>query len=553
MHACDSPEIRSTSSRQIQPISYLHLDPFGSAIAPHAPRCITAYRMRMRIIKVDLEHEAVPVPAGTPVKLGVLRGLQSLQIVRHFNLSWFSVPLGWGGTALAINGFPEATGDFKHGLNIAATVIWFWALVYCAVFTLLLLARICMYPVEFWAMMKRPNHFLFFGLVPMALGVLGMGFVTLGSNIMEDGKAYDIAHVIFWIDVSLVIVSMTLPPFMMMAYGNHHFQLHAYTPFLLFPFLSAVVCAALAGTIGPFMRSQNAQLNINVAGYLLVGAGLFCSSCIIPTYMVQVLIHGFPPNAVGNSIWIVLGPIRLGANSLMMLGRNTGSLQCMGALCIGCELIPGSCICQAVGFGTTGAIPLNPLNSFGLIAPGFTLLLGAMMWGFGVWWASMSLTATMFHARKTHIIVNWFRNKSCRWAARHCAKKKQDEGHMPPTISRGNRGSEDDNNKLSPGVTRGGDEENLVMFTKESPDFEKLSLDPSKHMPFSLGWWGVVFPLVALVTSTYQLHESTQWNFFLWIGRIFCCSLVATSSYVHYKTLYQALFQAEFWHKFYAA
>ena len=57
-------------------------------------------------------------------------------------MAWFALVRGWGGLALAVNGFPGAEGDFKRTLYDVGTVIWLWDTVYCGLFLVLLAARV---------------------------------------------------------------------------------------------------------------------------------------------------------------------------------------------------------------------------------------------------------------------------------------------------------------------------------------------------------------------------------------------------------------------------
>ena len=56
---------------------------------------------------------------------------------------------------------------------------------------------------------------------------------------------------------------------------------------------------------------------------------------MIAVYINRLILHGLPPPAAANSVWVVLGPVGQGANAIMLLGRHTGMLQCSGYLCRG--------------------------------------------------------------------------------------------------------------------------------------------------------------------------------------------------------------------------
>ena len=70
--------------------------------------------------------------------------------------------------------------------------------------------------------------------------------------------------------------------------------------------------------------------------YILRGGEFPADTSIIPLYMFRIIIPmaflRLPPWGMGSSVWVVLGPIgHQGANaSILMLGSNTGALQCTG-------------------------------------------------------------------------------------------------------------------------------------------------------------------------------------------------------------------------------
>ena len=66
---------------------------------------------------------------------------------------------------------------------------------------------------------------------------------------------------------------------------------------------------------------------------------------------------------------------------------------------------------------------------------------------------------------------------------------------------------------------------------------------------FHLSWWGVVFPMVTLTMSTYQIHTDTEWRFFKIIGRILAAILTLTACYIHALTIKHAV-TPKFWHGF---
>ena len=61
--------------------------------------------------------------------------------------------------------------------------------------------------------------------------------------------------------------------------------------------------------------------------------------------------------------------------------------------------------------------------------------------------------------------------------------------------------------------------------------------------------WGVVFPMVTLTMSTYQIHTDTEWRFFKVVGRVLAAILTLTACYIHALTIKHAV-TPKFWHGF---
>ena len=77
----------------------------------------------------------------------------------------------------------------------------------------------------------------------------------------------------------------------------------------------------------------------------------------------------------------------------------------------------------------------------------------------------------------------------------------------------------------------------------------RLGLGGGTGIPFAPNWWGVVFPMVTLTMSTYQIHTDTEWRFFKIIGRILAAILTLTACYIHALTIKHAV-TPKFWHGF---
>ena len=111
---------------------------------------------------------------------------------------------------------------------------------------------------------------------------------------------------------------------------------------------------------------------------------------MIAVYINRLILHGLPPPAAANSVWVVLGPVGQGANAIMLLGRHTGMLQCSGYLCRGHELLDLDQFDEATCLCPGSPALLDPIQSFGHVMPGVSLAIGLFLWGFGLCGNQMS-------------------------------------------------------------------------------------------------------------------------------------------------------------------
>ena len=94
-----------------------------------------------------------------------------------------------------------------------------------------------------------------------------------------------------------------------------------------------------------------------------------------------------------------------------------------------------------------------------------------------------------------------------------------------------------------------------VYFLASSTSFHhsslssRLGLGGGTGIPFAPNWWGVVFPMVTLTMSTYQIHTDTEWRFFKVVGRVLAAILTLTACYIHALTIKHAV-TPKFWHGF---
>src|SRR6476646_3626759 len=96
------------------------------------------------------------------------------EAIRGFTPNWFTACMGTGILSLTLPKLP------LPGTAAIGEVLWILNMALFALFTLLSLARIVMYPADSRATLHHPVQSMFLGAVPMGLATIVNGLITFG-------------------------------------------------------------------------------------------------------------------------------------------------------------------------------------------------------------------------------------------------------------------------------------------------------------------------------------------------------------------------------------
>lgn len=252
-----------------------------------------------------------------------------------------------------------------------AVTIWAWNGIYWFLFTFIFMKKIRRCIKELCEDCVQP---LFCGCMIMGYLVFLSGFATFFNLIM-------VSWVLWWIGVLLALSSCFVINFRMFFHSTHREKIskNGIETILLLPTLPNIVAAATGASLIPLlpkldMDPENIialqKITILVC-YGILGIGLSLSCCVLAVYFIRLLEKGVPNAALGNSVWIIVGPLGHGANTVLQLGRYV-RLQTWE-----------SEIMEAAKSGVTGA----------------SFLVGIMMWGFGVFWLGIAIMTSLSHSK----------------------------------------------------------------------------------------------------------------------------------------------------------
>lgn len=279
-------------------------------------------------------------------------------IIRQFTPSWFTVTMGTGILALALNQAPFATS----GVRAVAEGLWFTNIGLFVIFTALYVARWLLFPDEAIRVFSHPVMSMFFGAIPMGLATIINGFLAFG--IARWGEtAVAIAQSLWWVDMVMAVACGVGVPFLMFTRQDH--SMEKMTAVWLLPIVAAEVTATSAGLLVPHLADPQAALQMLVLGYALWAFSVPLAMSVIVILVLRLVLHKLPHKDMAASGWLALGPIGTGALGLLLLGADAPH-----------------------AFAAAG------IPGVGEVAAGIDVVTGAVLWGYGLWWLLMAVLTT---------------------------------------------------------------------------------------------------------------------------------------------------------------
>ena len=280
------------------------------------------------------------------------------EIVRQFTPNWFTVTMGTGILALALNQFPWPF----TGLHAVATGLWLLNIVLFTTFAGLYIARWIRFPGEASRIFGHSVVSMFFGAIPMGLATIINGFLAFGIAWLGSA-AVSIAEVLWWLDAAMAVACGLLIPFLMFTHQSH--SVEKMTAVWLLPIVAAEVAGASAAQLVPHLADAHAALGILILGYGLWAFSVPLALSVLVILLLRLILHKLPHRDMAASGCLALGPIGTGALGLLLLGAAAPR------------------VFTAIG-----------MPMIGDVAQGIGVIGGSVMVGYGVWWFLLAVLTT---------------------------------------------------------------------------------------------------------------------------------------------------------------
>jgi C4-dicarboxylate transporter/malic acid transport protein len=285
------------------------------------------------------------------------------EIVRQFTPNWFTVTMGTGVVALAVNQFP----GHLPVMHQAGLFLWLVNIGLFALCTALYGARWIFFTKDAMPIWGHPVMPMFLGAIPMGLATIINGFLAFGTPYLG-GLATEIATALWWIDAGLAVAIGLLVPFLMFTRQNH--SIETMTAVWLLPIVPAEVTAASGALLVQHLANPALAAHLLFGCYLLWAFSLPLAMGILVILFLRLVLHKLPKRDMAVSSWLALGPLGTGALGLLVLGRDAPA------------------ILGAVGLADIGAV-----------AQGIGVIGGLIIWGYGAWWLIMAAAITLSYMK----------------------------------------------------------------------------------------------------------------------------------------------------------
>ena len=285
------------------------------------------------------------------------------EVVRQFTPNWFTVTMGTGVLALALNQFPLAI----PGLNGVAVALWLLDIALFVLFSFLYALRWVFFFDGARRIFEHSVISMFFGAIPMGLATIVNGFLVFGIPLLGP-RALSVAHTLWWADATMSVVCGLLVPYLMFTRQDH--SMEKMTALWLLPIVAAEVAAASGALLVSQLPASEA-LGVLILSYALWAFSVPLAMSILVILLLRLVLHKLPERDMAASGWLALGPIGTGALALLLLGGDAPR------------------VLDAANMGIVGDV------AFGLGIIG-----GTILWGYGVWWLLLAMLKTARYIRE---------------------------------------------------------------------------------------------------------------------------------------------------------
>ncbi|KAK7472540.1 Plasma membrane sulfite pump involved in sulfite metabolism [Stygiomarasmius scandens] len=248
------------------------------------------------------------------------KALTIKDVVRNFAPAWFAVTMGTGSISILFHVFPYGHSE---GMQITSLAIMFLNLVLFLLFSVITIARYCLFPNVWRFMIHHPVQSLYIGTFPMgATTILNIAVGVIHEHYGFGGKPFlYFIWACWWANVAISLLCCFGMLHFMKTSQNHSLQ--SMTAVWLLPVVTLVVASSTGGVVASSLYDYNnshAMITV-VISLLMVTVGLTLSFMLLTIYLLRLIVSGLPPGATVLSVFLPLGPMGQAGYSFLLIGQ----------------------------------------------------------------------------------------------------------------------------------------------------------------------------------------------------------------------------------------
>lgn len=236
-------------------------------------------------------------------------------LVRHFSPAWFAASMGIGGFANLL--YQIAPGNMFF--EILGQILWVINTILVGVLIVPWVLRWIIHFDKLSEDLKHPVMSNFFVTMPVAGIILATNFLLMGRNYFSMQFLMNMSLVIWIFGVVLALLFSVYITFNMMMSDTIHPNLTNFSWFIA-P-VASIIVPLLGNSLVKYYIGSNIQLAnlINIIDLTFYGIGFVLFIILSSIVINRFIFHKMPHAMVLPTFWIILGPIGVGAISLMGL------------------------------------------------------------------------------------------------------------------------------------------------------------------------------------------------------------------------------------------
>jgi len=318
--------------------------------------------------------------------------------LQDFHPGWFGAVMGTAVIGVIAAGNP---GHF-HGLATTMKDLSIGATVLAAVLGVLIavpyLARWILYPRDAWADMHEPTVGPLHGTFPGGILVLAVAVSTVGPQVLPVHSVPTVVEVLAAIGIPLALAISLLFAYLLFTLELPDTRV-VNGGWFIPPVVTIIVPVVLVPLLSQ-VGSSAARLLL-FTGYAFWGVGFLLFLLVMGLLHDRLITQPLPPAAMAPSLWIVLGPLGVGAAALLDLAHAAPSVLGPHAAVIGTLTLVGASALW--GFGAWSL--LIALALLGRYLHGGGVPYGVGWWAFTFPLGALTLaTASLANAWKLPIV-----------------------------------------------------------------------------------------------------------------------------------------------------